>query len=151
AQGSALGSDGNPRIIADQDIFDRDDQDIAALGAFQPNGTADGIRQRRNLIEPRSQTRDGLVLFRLEVASTRVVGFNFKALAAVDAQERVVCAIEGVLSALFAGDSLHHAPRPRLIARKITPPMTASIRSNGMRTKRIAGIRLDLPVLPLYL
>src|SRR5438034_11754727 len=148
---ASLRSDGDPAIIADHDVFNGDRESIASVGSFEPNGATDGIRLRRSSIKPWSQRWNGFVLFRLKITGAGVIGFNFETLPAFDAQERLIFPIEGIFSALFAGDSLHHGPRPKQIARKTTPPMTARIRSKGTSTNIIAGIRFDLPVLPLYL
>src|SRR6516225_8560906 len=107
AQGSALGSDGDPGIIAHQDIFDGYYERVARLSAFEPEGAANGIGQRRRSVKSRPQGRDGFVFLRLEIAGAGVLGFNLNTLAALDAQERLVLPIKGIFAGLVASNSLH--------------------------------------------
>src|SRR5262245_20765708 len=104
---SAARADGDPRVRLGRDALDVDRQRIAAVGAFNKDGTSDRVDQRRAAVEPGALRRDRLIRGRLEVAGAGVPGLDLKRLAGTDAQQRFVAPVEGELPREVAGDSLH--------------------------------------------
>ena len=79
-------------------------------GPFEKDRSADRIGQRRHAIEAGPFAGNGLVARRLEVAGAGVVRFDLETFAGLDAQQRLVFPVEGVLAGVFAQDSLHDGP-----------------------------------------
>src|SRR5262249_54649489 len=104
---STARADGDPRIIRDHDVLDGDDEGVAALGAIQVDGAANGVGVGRKAVEAGAQSRDGLGGRSLEIAGARVPGFDLEALAGPDAQQRLVAPVEGVLAGQVTPDALH--------------------------------------------
>src|SRR5438552_2986127 len=95
AERPAPRSNRSPRVIIHEDFFETDDQRVAALRALDPDRAGDGIGLRRRAIETRAQSRDGLVLWSLEITGACVPSLDLKCLAGLHAQERLVFPIEG--------------------------------------------------------
>jgi hypothetical protein len=47
-------TDRDPRVVADRDVLDADDQRVAALRSFEINRTADGVGEWWRLVEART-------------------------------------------------------------------------------------------------
>src|SRR5207249_933623 len=106
-QGAAARTDGDPRVAIDDDLFEGDDEDVAALRALDVDGAGDRVGVRRDAVEAGPPGGDGLVALRLEVAGAGVEGLQLEALAGPDAEERRVAPVKGVLAGQVARDALH--------------------------------------------
>ncbi|MCY2966896.1 MAG: thiamine-phosphate kinase, partial [Planctomycetota bacterium] len=102
-----LGTDGDPRIVVHQNVFDRNDQHVSPRGSFNEDRPANRIRLCRDAIKARTIAGNRLVGGCLKVSSTGVERFDLETLARPDPQQRFIAGVKGVFSGEVAGDALH--------------------------------------------